>query len=116
MLALHDMLDLIERAGIDAIRQKSVQHTSFVIEWTDQHLAGLGVRVASPREERLRGGHVTLSHPAFREVTARLWQRDVIPDFRFPDGLRVGLSPLSTTFAEVEAGLEAIREELQALA
>lgn len=115
MLALHDMLDLIEKVGIEAIRQKSVQLTSYVIDWTDAHLAGLGVRVSSPREERLRGGHVTLSHPAFREVTARLWQRDVIPDFRFPDGLRVGLSPLSTTFAEVEAGLEAIREELQAL-
>jgi kynureninase len=116
MLALHDMLDLIERAGIDAIRAKSLRLTSYVIEWADEHLAGLGVRVASPRDDAVRGGHVTLSHPAFREVTARLWQRDVIPDFRFPDGLRIGLSPLSTTFAEVEAGLAAVREELQALA
>ena len=36
------------------------------------------------------------------------------PTSAFPDGLRIGLSPLSTTFAEVEAGLEAVREELRA--
>ena len=116
MLALHDMLDLIEQAGVDAIRTKSVALTSYVIDWADENLAGLGVRVSSPREAELRGGHVTLSHPAFREVTARLWERDVIPDFRHPDGLRIGLSPLSTTFAEVEFGLEAVREELERLA
>jgi kynureninase len=49
-----------------------------------------------------------------REVTAALWRRDVIPDFREPDGLRVGLSPLSTSFEEVRRGIEAVREELQA--
>ena len=36
-----------------------------------------------------------------REVTAALWERDVIPDYRDPHGLRIGLSPLSTSFAEV---------------
>ena len=47
-----------------------------------------------------------------REVTAALWERDVIPDYRDPDGLRIGLSPLSTSFAEVRRGLEAVRETL----
>jgi kynureninase len=47
-----------------------------------------------------------------REVTAALWERDVIPDYRDPHGLRVGLSPLSTSFAEVRAGLESVREVL----
>ncbi|WP_278260269.1 hypothetical protein [Nocardioides convexus] len=48
-----------------------------------------------------------------REVTAALWERDVIPDFRNPDGLRIGLSPLSTSFAEVERGVEAVAEALR---
>jgi kynureninase len=60
----------------------------------------------------VRGSHLTVAHPAFRAVTARLWERGVIPDFRAPDGIRIGLSPLSTTFAEVEAGVLAIAEEL----
>ncbi len=112
MLPLHDMLDLVEEAGVPAIREKSLLLTAYVTQWADEHLAPLGVRVVGPRDDAHRGGHVTLAHPAMRDVVAALWGRGVIPDFRFPDGLRVGLSPLSTTFAEVEAGLEAVREEL----
>ncbi len=44
----------------------------------------------------------------------RLWERGVIPDFRRPSGIRLGLSPLSTSFAELEAGVQAIAEELAA--
>ena len=47
---------------------------------------------------------MTLRHPRMREVTAALWRRDVLPDYRDPDGLRLGLSPLSTSYAEVERG------------
>ena len=70
--------------------------------------------VASPRDPALRGGHVTLSHPAMREVTARLWAQDVIPDYRDPGGLRIGLSPLSTSFAETLAGLLAVADAVRA--
>ena len=48
-----------------------------------------------------------------REVTARLWQQDVIPDYRDPGGLRIGLSPLSTSFDEVYRGLAATRDTLK---
>ena len=48
-----------------------------------------------------------------REVTARLWQRDVIPDYRDPGGLRIGLAPLSTSFEEVHRGMTAVREALR---
>jgi kynureninase len=75
----------------------------------------LGAVLASPTDPRLRGSHLTVAHPRFREVTARLWERGVIPDFRAPDGIRIGLSPLSTTFAEVEVGIRAIGEELRGL-
>ncbi len=112
MVPLHDMLDQIEEAGLDAIRAKSLALTAFVIEFSDTHLAEFGVTVGSPRDAEHRGSHVTLQHPAFREVTQLLWQRDVIPDFRYPDGLRIGLSPLSTTFAEVELGLNLVRDIL----
>jgi kynureninase len=55
---------------------------------------------------------VTLSHPAMREVTALLWERDVIPDYRDPGGLRIGLSPLSTAFAEVADGMAQVQHAL----
>ena len=75
-------------------------------------LGPLGVQVGSPRDSAVRGSHVTLEHPEFRVVTERLWALGVIPDFRPPDGLRIGLSPLSTSFGEVNRGLVAVREVL----
>jgi kynureninase len=71
------------------------------------------VERASPREPGERGSHITLDHPGFtKENVASLWDEDVIPDFRAPHGIRVGLSPLSTSFAEVLQGMAAIREQL----
>lgn len=112
MLALQDMLELVAEAGIAAVRAKSVALTEHTIAVTDDLLGPLDVTLASPREARRRGGHVTLTHPAMREVTAALWQRDVIPDYRDAGGLRIGLSPLSTSFSEVDRGLETVREIL----
>jgi kynureninase len=112
MLAIDDMLDLIEEAGIDAVRAKSEALTAYAVEAADDLLAPMGVTLASPREPARRGGHVTLNHPRMQEVTTALWKRDVIPDYRDPHGLRIGLSPLTTSFEEVHRGLHAVHEEL----
>ncbi len=115
MLALQDMVDLVAEAGLDAVRAKSVGLTSYAVEVADELLAPLGVTVASPRDAERRGGHVTLNHPLMREATAALWERDVVPDYRDPHGLRIGLSPLSTSYDEVRTGLETVREVLTGL-
>ena len=112
MLAMQDMVDLVEEAGIDAIRAKSVALTELALELVDDLLVPLGARVASPRDPERRGSHVTVDHPAFERTLPLLWARGVVPDFRRPDGLRLGLSPLSTTFDEVRVGVEAVRDAL----
>ncbi|MGU3646206.1 kynureninase [Microbacterium sp. C23T] len=114
MLAMQDTLDLLGEVGIEAVRAKSVALTEFAVRVADELLAPLGVTVASPRNPAERGGHVTLSHPSMRAVTARLWTQDVIPDYRDPGGLRIGLSPLSTSFAETLAGLRAVEAAVRA--
>lgn len=111
MLGLEDMVGLLEEVGIAAVRAKSVALTSYAVALVDRDLPE--VALVSPREAARRGGHVTLSHERMREVTAALWERDVVPDFRNPDGLRIGLSPLSTSFAEVERGIAAVAEALR---
>ncbi len=113
MLGVRDMVELIDEVGLDAVRDKSVALTAYAIELADEILAPLGVTVGSPRDPAIRGGHVTLVHPKAKELTASLWMRDVIPDFREPDGVRIGLSPLSTSFQEVRRGLYAVRDELE---
>ncbi|MCM3657346.1 aminotransferase class V-fold PLP-dependent enzyme [Agromyces mediolanus] len=113
MLPMAETLAMIEEAGMPAIRAKSMALTAFAIELSEAWLAPLGVTLASPADPEERGGHVTLHHDAMREVTARLWQRDVIPDYRDPGGLRIGLSPLSTSFEEVHRGLQQTEQVLR---
>jgi kynureninase len=113
MLAMQDMLALIEQAGLEAIRAKSIALTEFAVQFSDELLGPLGVQLASPRDPARRGSHVTLEHPEFGAATERLWELGVIPDFRPPNGLRIGLSPLSTSFSEVYRGLTAVAEVLR---
>ncbi|SNC64422.1 Kynureninase [Kytococcus aerolatus] len=105
MVPLGEMVELLDEAGLPAVTSKAGQLTDFVVEVAEGLLARHGVRVDSPTDPARRGGHVTLGHPSSRELTARLWEAGVIPDFREPDGIRIGMSPLSTSFAEVAEGL-----------
>lgn len=106
MQPMRDMIALIDEVGLDAVRAKSIALTEFALELVDELLPH--AVVASPRDAARRGGHITIDHPSFAALMPRLWEAGVIPDFRRPDGIRLGLSPLSTSFAEVEVGIQAI--------
>ncbi|WP_461165254.1 kynureninase [Arthrobacter sp. R4-81] len=110
MMAMRGMLDLIEETGMEAVRRKSCLLTAFAVELHDSWLAPRGAQLSTPRDPDQRGSHITVDHPAFREMTSALWERDIIPDFRAPHGLRIGLSPLSTSFHELFEGMAAIRQ------
>lgn len=110
MLAMHDTVSLIAEFGLAAVRAKSVALTRFAIARSDELLADAAL--ASPRNPDRRGSHITLDHDRFAEIMPGLWEQGVIPDFRRPNGIRLGLSPLSTSFGEVELGLLEIRAAL----
>ncbi|HTL24065.1 MAG TPA: aminotransferase class V-fold PLP-dependent enzyme [Mycobacteriales bacterium] len=110
MVPLRAALDQLEQVGVAAVREKALQLTGFALALADAWLEPAGVRVASPRDPALRGGHVTLCREDFRAVTAALWERGVVPDFRNPDGIRIGLAPLSTSFAELYDGMAVLRD------
>jgi len=104
--ALHGALGVIREAGIEAIREKSLRLTSYLIALADELLAGepYDFRVATPREPGRRGGHVALARgeEALR-IKETLVDRGVIVDFRPPDVIRLAPSPLYTSFADVRA-------------
>lgn len=110
ILAVRAGTALIAEAGIEAIRDKSVALTEFAIDMYDAVLAPLGFDLGSPRESQRRGGHVTIRRGDARELTQAIIARGVIPDFRTPDGIRLGLSPLPATFTEVWDAVEIIRQ------
>ena len=105
-------IELVAEAGIDAIRAKSVALTEYAIALADEWLAPLGCSIGSPRDAGRRGGHVAVRHPDARRLTREMIDRGVIPDFRAPDTIRIGLSPLSTSFTDVHRGLAALRDLL----
>ncbi len=110
LAAVDEGVRLVAEAGIDAIRAKGIALTEFAIGLADTRLPG--VRIASPRDPARRGAHVALAHPDARGLCAGLIERGVIPDFRRPDVIRFGFSPLTTRFIDVWDGVEALREVL----
>ncbi len=113
ILALHALtagLELVERAGIESIRAKGIALTEYAIALADLWLAPSGITVASPREAAARGAHVALARRDAASLCERLATRGVLADYRAPDVVRLGLSPLSTSFAEVWDALSALRE------
>lgn len=100
---------LIEAAGIQPIRDKAIQLGEMVIALAEQWLVPLGMRVASPRDPKVRGGHVTVARADGEKLARRLIDAGVIIDFRPPDGIRIGLSPLTTSFRETWQAMEVMR-------
>jgi kynureninase len=103
-------IELTAEAGVDRIRAKGIALTEYAIELFDAWLAPRGFALGSPRDPKRRGAHVSVRHPDAKRMTQALIERNVIPDFRAPDSIRLGLSPLTTSFEEVHRGVSALRD------
>ena len=100
----------VNEAGITRLRAKSESLTEYLIEQWEVHLAPLEFGLASPRDATTRGSHVALSHPeAYPIARALIEMGKVIPDFRAPDSLRFGLSPLYTTHVDVHTAVQRLK-------
>lgn len=109
LAALEPGVDLLREVGMDAVRARSLELTSLLIELFDRDLAPRGFDLTTPREASRRGGHVSLRHPrAWPIVQALIERHDVIPDFRTPNVVRLGPSPLTTTEDEIERAVAAL--------
>lgn len=112
--AVESSLDMLVPVGIDAIRAKSIALTEYMIALYDARLAALGFTLGSPRDAAIRGSHVSIRHPMGYQINqALIAEQNVIPDFREPDNLRLGLSPLTTSFCEIWDGVDRIAVTVQ---
>ena len=110
LAAAEEGIRVSAEAGIDRIRAKGVALTEYAIALHDAQLAPLGFALGSPRDAARRGAHVSIRRADARELTRRLIGAGIVPDFRAPDSIRLGLSPLTTTFAEVHRAIRGIAE------
>ena len=97
LTAAREGIALSVEAGVGAIAEKARALTGFGIELADQ----LGLPTSTPRDAARRGGHVAVHHRDAQALHARLAEHKVIVDYRDPDVLRLGLSPLTTSFTDV---------------
>jgi kynureninase len=112
LAAVDEGVRLVGEAGIGAIREKGIALTELAISLADERLAGFDVRVASPRDSARRAAHVAVAHADARRLCAELAERGVIVDFRAPDVIRLGLSPLTTRFVDVWDGIAVLQSLL----
>lgn len=88
-------------ADMDEIRRKSLAMTDLFIELIETRCAGHGLTLISPRRHQDRGSHVSFRHPEGYAVTNTLISRNVITDYREPEVIRIGVTPLYLRFVDV---------------
>ena len=114
LLCIDEGFGMIEDATIAQINAKASKGTDMMIELFDQWLVPLGFELVTPRDSKLRGGHISIYHPDAAQIARGL--RDdmkVIPDYRAPNSIRLAISPLPTSYVEVFDGFERIRDYTQ---
>ncbi|MDX6568581.1 MAG: kynureninase, partial [Gaiellales bacterium] len=103
--------ELVGEAGIEAVRAKAGSLTSLAVDIFDAELVDLGFELGTPRAVERRGAHLALRHAEAWRICAALIERaDVVPDFRGPDSVRLGFSPLCTSHADVAEGVLRMRD------
>ncbi len=110
LAAVEEGVRLTAKAGVAAIRAKSVAQTELIVALHDAWLAPLGFALGSPRDAARRGSHVALRHPEAWPICRALIDRArVVGDFRAPDSIRFGVAPLSTSFTDVWDAMDRLR-------
>lgn len=105
-------LELFEAAGMEAIRAKSLALTDLFIELLEQRCAHHPLRLHTPREHARRGSQVSVAHPDGYAVMKALIARGIVGDYREPEIMRFGFTPLYTRFADVWDAVETLADIL----
>ncbi len=106
LAAIEPGLDITLEAGMPAIRAKSIKQTDYLAELIEEELLHLGFRLASPLDSSIRGSHISIQHKeAYRINRAMIEPADnskvIIPDFRPPNNIRLGITPLYTSYCDI---------------
>jgi kynureninase len=105
-------LEIFEQTDMAVIRAKSLALTDAFIALVQARCARHPLALVTPREHARRGSHVSFTHPHGYAVMAALIERGVIGDYREPEIMRFGFTPLYTSFADVWDAVEVLRDIL----
>ncbi len=112
MAALDAALELFEGVGVEALRRKSLALTGLFLEAVESQEPLTEMTAVTPREPEARGSQVSLAHPEAWAISQALIDEGVLVDFRTPDLVRLGFSPMYNRFADVAAAVGALERVL----
>jgi kynureninase len=100
--------------GMAALRRKSLALTDLFMQLVGERCAGQGLEVVTPRDHALRGSQISFSrHDGGYAIVQALIARGVVGDFRAPDILRFGFTPLYLRFVDLWDAVEHLRQVLE---
>ena len=110
--ALKGALDIWDEVDMAALREKSLALTDLFIALVEERCAAYGLELESPREREKRGSQVSFRHPHAYEIMQALIDRGVIGDFRAPNVMRFGFTPLYVGYRDVWEAVATLRDIL----
>lgn len=114
LAGLEPAVEILLEAGIERVRAKSVRQSAYLIALWESLLAPLGFRLQSPRTAEQRGSHISLGHDEGLRITRCLIEEmNVLPDFRAPDNIRFGISPLYNSFEDIYTAVSRLRRVVE---
>jgi kynureninase len=113
MLALEAALEVWDGVSIDSVRAKSLALTDFFLECVSAYVPEGRVEFLTPSAHAERGSQVALRCAEAGTVMKSLIEQGVVGDFRHPDVLRFGFTPLYVGFGDVERAARVLGEVLE---
>ena len=101
MAAIDGALEVYRDLDMADVREKSLDLTAYLMYLIETELAGYGFTIGNPREDAVRGGHVALEHPEAARINEALKAANVVPDFRYPNVIRLAPVPLYVRYQDV---------------
>jgi kynureninase len=110
---LRGALRLLQEAGLDALRAKSLAQTAYLANLliaSGLTAAPYNFAIGTPADPEQRGGHLAVEHAEASRISRTLRSRGIVPDFRAPNVIRLAPVPLYTTYYELWQTVQALRE------
>ncbi|MEM6317881.1 MAG: kynureninase [Bacteroidota bacterium] len=113
MAALENGVDLFAQTDLKDLRSKALQLSRLFIQLMEQECADFGFTLASPNEDARRAGHVAYRHEQGHGIYQAIKKKGIISDFRTPDILRFGITPMYLRFQDIFEVVQVIKEVMK---
>lgn len=104
--------DMFEQADMQQIRRKSLALTDLFMQLVEQECADQGLMLVTPTEHKYRGSHVSFRHEQGYAIVQALIARGVIGDYREPEVMRFGVTPLYLSHADIWHAVQHLKQVL----